>query len=176
MAISQRLKSRMSMWYVEDLLANLQALQGPGEASQTSAGSGLNSSSASSDPALPGSWRKILLDSLASSLADSASSSGKWKPWVTRSKCSGSTVRMWAPLTAVTASSLWPTPTVSDAKRHAPETPDDKRRRGSHTGVCLTDAVGGSPHPDFLDWLMGFPIGWTEHPLSVTQLSLDLPK
>lgn len=70
---------------------------------------------------------------------------------------------------------LWPTPTASDARRRAPETKDGKLNRGARTGWCLLDVTGFSPHPEFIEWLMGYPIGWTEHPLSVTQLSLELP-
>jgi hypothetical protein len=70
---------------------------------------------------------------------------------------------------------MWPTPTASDAKRRSPETKDGKLNRGAHTGWCLLDVTGFSPHPEFVEWLMGYPIGWTEHPLSVTQLSLELP-
>lgn len=176
MAISQRSKSRMSMWFAEVHPVNRQVSPVPGAATPTIDGCGQNFSTLAKPLERPGSWQKTLLESLASSLEDCTGSSGKWKPWATKSNVLGSTALMWVPHIAVPASSLWPTPVTSDARRHAPETPETKLRRGSHTGVCLTDAVGGSPHPDFLDWLMGFPIGWTEHPLSVTQLSLNLPK
>jgi hypothetical protein len=29
-------------------------------------------------------------------------------------------------------------------------------------GPSLPDVVGGTPNPEWLEWLMGFPIGWTE--------------
>jgi hypothetical protein len=43
------------------------------------------------------------------------------------------------------------------------------------TGWCVVDVTGFTSHPEFIEWLMGFPIGWTEHPLWATQLSLELP-
>jgi hypothetical protein len=30
------------------------------------------------------------------------------------------------------------------------------------TGRDLTDAIGGPTNPEWVEWLMGFPIGWTE--------------
>lgn len=57
----------------------------------------------------------------------------------------------------------WPTPQASDAKRgDCPAT----RRRNS---PCLSTRLnmiagtkGGKTNPLWLDWLMGYPIGWTE--------------
>lgn len=176
MAISQRSKSRMSMWFVAAPLVNPPVSPELAAVSPTSDGSGRNSSTPARELAQSGSWQRILLESLASSLEDSAGSSGKWKRWTSKSCPSSLVLMTWAPRTAAREYSLWPTPTASDATRRAPETANGKLQRGAHTGWCVLDVVGFSPHPEFIEWLMGFPIGWTEHPLSVMQLSLELPK
>jgi hypothetical protein len=66
---------------------------------------------------------------------------------------------------------LLPTPTAGDAKGSG-----SRNRSGSkaHAGVILTDAVarGGSEggpavgrlNPSFVEWMMGFPAGWTLSP------------
>lgn len=56
---------------------------------------------------------------------------------------------------------LWPTPTTGDWKS------------GSHgnqgNARPLSEKVGGSLNPTWVEWLMGFPIGWSELNASVTQ-------
>jgi hypothetical protein len=46
----------------------------------------------------------------------------------------------------------WPTPCARDWKGKTP--------RSSST-VTIPDKLGGDPHPEFYEELMGFPIGWT---------------
>ena len=53
-----------------------------------------------------------------------------------------------------TAVTLWPTSPV-----------EGNRNRASYPGKSgdgLQTAVGGSLNPDWVEWLMGFPIGWTD--------------
>jgi hypothetical protein len=57
---------------------------------------------------------------------------------------------------------LWPTPTATDATRGSPETMEAKQARGANTGWSLIDVLGYCPHPEFAEWLMGWPIGWTD--------------
>lgn len=54
---------------------------------------------------------------------------------------------------------LWPTPVRRDY-RH----PGKSRmeRTGSKSGECLPQVVGGPLNPQWVEWLMGWPIGWTE--------------
>lgn len=80
----------------------------------------------------------------------------------------------WEPRKSASGCSLWPTATVSDASA--------SRRHGymltGHSGTTLTDAViaflglpkrtpgehvpsPAIPNPDFVEELMGFPVGWT---------------
>lgn len=50
---------------------------------------------------------------------------------------------------------MWPTPTQSDGMGG----PGNSGRDG---GENLRTAVGGNLNPDWVEWLMGFPIGWTD--------------
>ena len=65
-----------------------------------------------------------------------------------------------------TESSLLPTPTCKPIFH--PQMPWDgvsrqlKRPGGLSFGLSIADVVGGQPNPMFLEWMMGFPIGWTE--------------
>jgi hypothetical protein len=52
----------------------------------------------------------------------------------------------------------WPTPTVSTG---GPER-NKAAGNGSGTGIKLSTAVGGQLSPMWVEWLMGFPLGWTD--------------
>jgi hypothetical protein len=54
--------------------------------------------------------------------------------------------------TGCSCSPSYPTPCARDWKGPTP--------RSSNT-VTLPDAIGGDPHPDFVEELIGFPEGWT---------------
>ena len=51
---------------------------------------------------------------------------------------------------------LYSTPTVSDAKNNGNPSRENRHSPG------LNGAAGGSLNPNFVEVLMGFPIGWTE--------------
>jgi hypothetical protein len=53
---------------------------------------------------------------------------------------------------------LYPTPTCNDSKNNNP--PSQRTENGRHSDQ-LNVAVGGALNPDWVEWLMGFPIGWT---------------
>ena len=59
---------------------------------------------------------------------------------------------------------MWPTPTASDATGG----PGSSGRQG---GDNLRTAVDGSLNPTWVEWLQGFPLGWTESEDSVTPSS-----
>ena len=63
----------------------------------------------------------------------------------------GTTSFMWLSQVA----KMFPTPTRSDGMGG----PENSGRNG---GENLRTAVGGSLNPEFVEWLMGFPPGWTE--------------
>lgn len=43
-------------------------------------------------------------------------------------------------------------------------TPEARERRQANgkTGLRLGEVIGGPTNPEWVEWLMGFPIGWTE--------------
>lgn len=80
---------------------------------------------------------------------------------------------------------FWPTPKARDWKRsggnrHSPDLPtmvrrrtptatdgnggsqDPKKRKAGHHTIRLRDRVGGPLNPEWVEWLMGWPIGWTD--------------
>ena len=88
----------------------------------------------------------------------------------------GYAVRMWpTPRTtgldggsnsrkAAKARGMWPTPCASDNRnRENMDTPAIARRVESGKQVMLSMSVsGGALNPDWVEWLMGWPIGWTD--------------
>jgi DNA (cytosine-5)-methyltransferase 1 len=56
---------------------------------------------------------------------------------------------------------MWPTPTKSDGEGG----PGNSGRDG---GLNLRTAAGGSLNPTWVEWLMGFPLGWTDLEASET--------
>lgn len=56
----------------------------------------------------------------------------------------------------------WPTPTCNDAKNST--LPPSQINRDSLAGSLLTMGIsaGGQLNPAWVEWLMGWPIGWTE--------------
>jgi hypothetical protein len=54
----------------------------------------------------------------------------------------------------------WPTPAARDY-RH-PNAKSYAERGGGSKGEQLPNAVGGTLNPDWVEWLMGWPIGWTD--------------
>jgi hypothetical protein len=65
---------------------------------------------------------------------------------------------------AVNEAERWATPCASEA-RHGPG------NGGRQGGPNLTTQVGGALNPEWVEWLMGFPIGWTALPPSATPSS-----
>jgi len=61
----------------------------------------------------------------------------------------------------------WPTPTVSDMKPRGTAAATARRREigkqiGLESEVKETDPTGGSLNPTWVEWLMGWPLGWTD--------------
>tara|TARA_R110000764_G_C10792957_1_gene357853 strand:- start:24 stop:611 length:588 start_codon:yes stop_codon:yes gene_type:complete len=51
---------------------------------------------------------------------------------------------------------LWPTPTTQDAANNGGKSQYERN------SLPLNAAVGGSLNPEWVEWLMGYPIGWTD--------------
>lgn len=60
----------------------------------------------------------------------------------------------------------WPTPNASDATKWSNQTLDDRIQKGQqvrlNTAVSPEGGKGGQLNPEWVEWLMGWPIGWTE--------------
>ena len=54
---------------------------------------------------------------------------------------------------------IWPTPTADDASNVNPK---PNRFRGLVAAVNETTPIGGKLNPTWVEWLMGFPPGWTD--------------
>ena len=55
---------------------------------------------------------------------------------------------------------LWRTPTVNDS--HNANLPPSQINRSSVVGQLMRQGESGSLNPEWVEWLMGFPIGWTD--------------
>ena len=54
----------------------------------------------------------------------------------------------------------WRTPTAADAYTHSMKS--SQQKPGSRHSLNLPSAVGGKLNPTWVEWLMGFPLGWTD--------------
>lgn len=59
---------------------------------------------------------------------------------------------------------LWPTPTTGDGRGRRTS---KKAKEKFHSGPTLLEAIhgdrpGGKLNPDWVEWLMGWPVGWTD--------------
>ncbi len=55
---------------------------------------------------------------------------------------------------------MWPTPTAQDAKNAT--LPPSQASRDSLPGALLREGASGRLNPAWVEWLMGFPEGWTD--------------
>lgn len=63
---------------------------------------------------------------------------------------------------AVSAWNIWPTPTVNDAKNST--LPPSQVHHDNIPGALLRagQPTGGQLNPTWVEWLMGWPLGWTD--------------
>lgn len=99
---------------------------------------------------------------------------GGWGKWSATWPLSGMTrngtayrLRPSAPRIYDRASGFLPTPVASESKRTGPY---------SQGGLNLSFVLGGRPNPEYVEWMMGFPAGWTEIDVLGTRLSRRLRK
>jgi hypothetical protein len=74
-------------------------------------------------------------------------------------------------LTLPSAAAHWPTPNARDWKDSGPNVDYEKVAMKSK----LAGAAGGSLNPTWVEWLMGFPLGWTDFAASETLASQAKP-
>jgi hypothetical protein len=115
--------------------------------------------------------------------------SGLW-PTSTSQEAKHGTVTQWemttdhpttkASLRVRAAKSLWPTPSANDNRdRGNLSTPAVQRRArlGKQLGLSMVVSdQSGQLNPTWVEWLMGFPIGWTALDASETPSSRKSPK
>ncbi len=63
----------------------------------------------------------------------------------------------------------WPTPTARDYKH--PGLPEKRLLRMEQRSQPLSEVIGGSLNPQWVEWLMGYPSGWTDLEVSATPSS-----
>lgn len=68
----------------------------------------------------------------------------------------------------------WPSPATRDFR--FPNTKSYAKRGGGSKGEQLPNAVGGPLNPTWVEWLMGYPLGWTALKALVTPSSRKSPK
>lgn len=60
----------------------------------------------------------------------------------------------------------WPTPNASDANKWSNQTLEDRKSKGQqvrlNTAVSPEGGKGGQLNPTWVEWLMGWPLGWTD--------------
>jgi hypothetical protein len=64
---------------------------------------------------------------------------------------------------------ILPTPTARDYR--APGLPEKREARMRVRAQPLPEVIGGMLNPQWVEWLMGFPIGWTDYDVSAMQSS-----
>jgi hypothetical protein len=77
-------------------------------------------------------------------------------------------------LATMAAANMWPTP------KSSPSGPDYARMNregsgGDDLATAVARETGGSLNPTWVEWLMGFPLGWTDLERSATPSSLRSP-
>jgi hypothetical protein len=60
-----------------------------------------------------------------------------------------------------TAVKMWPTPQAQDAK-HSGKNTENRINQGRQLQLAHTAGIGGKLNPTWVEWLMGWPPGWTD--------------
>jgi hypothetical protein len=130
-----------------------------------------NQSAAASLPALLNEAKRLHLRrqwTLATQVA--AEHTHGYRMWPTPKAASAGpdfakTTRSKTGISLATAAAMFPTPTVQDASNNGG--PSQHKRNS----LPLNAVAGGSLNPTWVEWLMGFPLGWTALDASATPSS-----
>jgi hypothetical protein len=70
----------------------------------------------------------------------------------------------WAPHTHVSACSRWHTPKAADAEHPGWKTWPSNPRQTVHLAMQVNalEETPGQLNPEWVEWLMGYPAGWTD--------------
>ena len=79
----------------------------------------------------------------------------------------------WSLVTQVVAehvhgNKMWPTPTVNDSKNNGSPSQYRRTSNGKPRDLQLNAVVGGALNPTWVEWLMAWPLGWTDCAASAT--------
>ena len=66
------------------------------------------------------------------------------------------------------AARIFPTPTVNDSKNNGSPSQYRRTSNGKPRDLQLNAVVGGALNPTWVEWLMGWPLGWTDCGASAT--------
>lgn len=151
--------------FPEDSLASLSPLPGSKEARKMTVSSGRKWLGLSKNSGRLGLLEKTLLDLFESYLMKYFPNS---KEWATKQGHTGLKLGMLEGYSEEKGLLLWPRPTTGaplcggtgnfrqmEKLRDAGIITEEERKN-------LTCGNGGKSNPDLMEWLMGFPIGWTE--------------
>ena len=179
-------KSDQLTLFAADFLASHSVWPGSEEARQMTATSGRKCSALSRAPGRLGCLVKTLLESPAWA---SMTCFLTWKERVTPARRLLYQLAPSMPRTDGTGFGLWPTPTVNgnhNRKGASPNSGDGlatavkmfptpasrdyrspnskpySERGGGKKGEQLPNFVGGQLNPEWVEWLMGYPVGWTD--------------
>ena len=102
------------------------------------------------------SWERTMPEHLTS-----GTGSGSLLPTPTASqygfnKSQGQNAKHRPSLAMMARHNMWPTPTVNDSKNNGSQS---QRERKSPN---LNAVIGGKLNPNWVEWLMGWPVGWTD--------------
>lgn len=157
--LTENLGKGLLTWFREGFPARILALQEEGPVWQASAadyGQNLQGSLAKYDRDSY-SWKTVQ----RSLLEDSEQFSETWPNWGSMRNGELYLRPMWWACTAGNESGLWPTPCARDYRGVFRTEVGAARRLLSKRGIPLNEAVGGLLNPVWVEWLMGWPTGWT---------------
>lgn len=74
----------------------------------------------------------------------------------TQNKSRNKNAKVRLSLVGMARKNKWPTPKACEGKGGV-----FQRKKGDKRGLSLTAQVGGKLNPKWIEWLMGYPLGWT---------------
>jgi DNA (cytosine-5)-methyltransferase 1 len=61
-----------------------------------------------------------------------------------------------------TAVKRWRTPNATDGAKWSNQSQQEREQKGQQVRLCHQLSAGGSLNPTWVEWLMGWPLGWTD--------------